>query len=107
MKTLFHPAETICDADSKERELKHLKWALKSNGFSDRDIQFTRKVKHTEQQSYQKFACLQGVTDRIRKILGKRNIGTRFTTEKKISQILTPKDKLPLFQSEVECLCGK
>ncbi|CAH1379320.1 unnamed protein product, partial [Tenebrio molitor] len=61
------------------------------------------------------FACLpyvQGVTDRIRKILEKRNIGTRFTTEKKISQILpTPKDKLPLFQSEgiykVECLCGK
>jgi hypothetical protein len=31
--------------------------------------------------------------------LEKRNIGTRFTTEKKISQILpTPKDKLPLFQ---------
>jgi predicted GIY-YIG superfamily endonuclease len=44
--------------------------------------------------------------------LEKRNIGTRFTTEKKISQILpTPKDKLLLFQSEgiykVECLCGK
>jgi hypothetical protein len=116
MKTLFHRAETICDEDSKERELKHIKWALKCNGFSDRDIRFARKVRqHTEQQTYQKFACLpyvQGVTDRIRKILEKRNIGTRFTTEKKISQILpTPKDKLPLFQSEgiykVECLCGK
>jgi hypothetical protein len=32
------------------------------------------------------------------KILEKKNIVTRFTTEKKISQILpTPKDKLPLF----------
>jgi hypothetical protein len=97
MKTLFHRAETICDEDSKERELKHIKWALKCNGFSDRDIRFARKVRqHTEQQSYQKFACLpyvQGVTDRIRKMLGKRNIGTRFTTEKKISQIRpTPKD---------------
>jgi hypothetical protein len=116
MKTLLHRAETICDEDSKERELKHIKWALKSNVFSDRDIRFARKVRqHTEQQTYQKFACLpyvQGVTDRIRKILEKRNIGTRFTTEKKISQILpTPKDKLPLFHSEgiykVECLCGK
>jgi hypothetical protein len=116
MKTLFHRAETICDEDSKERELKQIKWALKCNGFLDRDIRFARKViQHTEQQTYQKFACLpyvQGVTDRIRKILEKRNIGTRFTTEKKISQILpTPKDKLPLFQSEgiykVECLCGK
>jgi hypothetical protein len=116
MKTLFHRAETICAEDSKERELRHIKWALKCNGFSDRDIRFARKVRqHTEQQTYRKFACLpyvQGVTDRIRKILEKRNIGTRFTTERKISQILpTPKDKLPLFQSEgiykVECLCGK
>jgi hypothetical protein len=74
MKTLFHRAETICDEDSKERELKHIKWALKCNGFSDRDIRFARKVRqHTEQQSYQKFACLpyvQGVTDRIRNLFG-------------------------------------
>jgi hypothetical protein len=105
MKTLFHRAETICDEDSKERELKHIKWALKCNGFSDRDIRFARKVRqHTEQQTYQKFACLpyvQGVTDRIRKILEKRNIGTRFTTEKKISQILpTPKDKFSILLTE-------
>jgi hypothetical protein len=28
MKTLFHRAETICDEDSKERELKHIKSLL-------------------------------------------------------------------------------
>jgi hypothetical protein len=87
MKTLFHRAETICYEDSQERELKYIKWALKCNGFSDRDIRFARKVRQrTEQQTHQKFACfpyVQGVTDRIRKILKKRNIGTRFTTEKK------------------------
>jgi hypothetical protein len=81
MKTLFHRAETICDEDSKERELKHIKLLLKCNGFSDRDIRFARKVRqHTEQQTYQKFACLpyvQGVTDRIRKILGEEKHGNQ------------------------------
>jgi hypothetical protein len=74
MKTLFPRAETICDEDSKERELKHIKWTLKCNDFSDRDIRFARKFRqHAEQQSCQKFACVpyvQGVTDRIRNILG-------------------------------------
>jgi hypothetical protein len=50
MKTLFHRAETICYEDSQERELKYIKWALKCNGFSDRDIRFARKVRQRTEQ---------------------------------------------------------
>src|SRR5699024_1251087 len=75
VKTLFHRGEGICDGNSNEQ--KHTKWALKCSGFSDKDIQSARKVEqYTEPKTYYKYACLlyvHGVTNRIRKILKKKN----------------------------------
>ncbi|KAJ8943096.1 hypothetical protein NQ318_009170 [Aromia moschata] len=109
IKTLVHRAETICDDESRLEELQQSKEALTKNGYKEKYID---RVCRTQRTKVCLLPYVSGVTDKLKKILSKKNIGVRFRTVKKIQQVL-PSNKNPVPRLltkgvyELKCTCGK
>ncbi|KAJ8937788.1 hypothetical protein NQ318_012268 [Aromia moschata] len=109
-------AQTICDDESRSEELQQIKEALTKNGYKEKYIDRVCLTQRTKvEQQLTTYACLlyvSGVTDKLKKILSKKNIGVRFRTVKKIQQVLpSNKDPVPRLLTkgvyELKCTCGK
>ncbi|EEB19020.1 predicted protein [Pediculus humanus corporis] len=123
MKTLFHRAKSISSADSIHQEITHLKHIFQANGYNRRSIEkalspTTKKPKPNNTDRNHKhnnkvfLPYIKGVTDRIAKLLTKRNISTVFLPTAKIANLLNnPKDILPPTDYpgiyKIPCHCGK
>ncbi|KAJ8947675.1 hypothetical protein NQ318_009559 [Aromia moschata] len=113
IKTLDHRAETICDDKSRPEELQQIKEALTKNGI-DRVCRIQRTKVEQQLTTYAYLPYVSGVTDKLKKILSKKNIGVRFRTVKKIQQVLpSNKDPVPRILQlsegvyELKYTCGK
>ena len=121
LNTLVVRAFRISDQNHLDHEQNHLKHALQNNGYTSSQIQKAfYKAKHSfpkphlDSQPPNSRAFLpfiQGTTDKIAKILIKKNIKTVFKPLKTLKQSFTSvKDKInPLQQSgvyKIPCSCG-
>jgi len=122
INSLVHRAISISQPDKLESELAHVKKTLQNNGYNKRDVdKIINRHLHpkpntnsSEPQSSQKTAFLpyiQGVTDRIGRILRKQDIKTIFKPPQSISEFLpSPKDQVQALLSKgvykVPCSCG-
>lgn len=124
IKTLVDRAKAITEAEYLSSELRYLAKALQANGFGQKDIQRAIRPKRQqevsvlqeeEQPEVQQKAFLpyvQGVTDRIAKVLKGKNIKTTFVPTTKVGSLLRsvkePVD--PLHTPgiyKIPCECGK
>ncbi|XP_053989899.1 uncharacterized protein LOC128882340, partial [Hylaeus volcanicus] len=122
IRTLMNRALRIAEPKHFKKEERHLKTALRKNGYGDNEIkkQFTkaksnqRRDKVDENRPNKKkviIPYIKGTTERIAKTLRKFDIETIFTTDRKIGQMLrNPKDSLHLRTPgiySIPCSCGK
>ena len=117
INTLVHRAKQLCEPDSLQDEVNHLKKTMKINGYSTWKIDKCLRPRHinkdqdnTRPLSTVKIPYVKGTTDKIANVLRKNNIRVVFNTSKKIGQcVRRVKDAVPL-ESEgiysVPCPCG-
>ncbi|XP_032678536.1 uncharacterized protein LOC116847549 [Odontomachus brunneus] len=102
LDSLIYRALAICDKNRIQRNLKDLRNTLQNNGYTTK-----------ERNSITTFLrYIQGITDKIGRILKKHNIKTIYKPPTKIGQYLNnPKDRRPPLDTSgvyrVLCSCGK
>ena len=105
-RTLVHRAHSICDDESIEKELDHIKGVLKNNGFPDKKIILNapkpKSKIHNNSTDLVKRVCLPYIgppSHRIERILHSNNIKVYHSSKQKIHQILfSHKDKTDVNQ---------
>lgn len=101
VRTLLHRADSLLsDEEHRAAEHQHIKSALKANGYPKRFIQnhSTRKQQKQQEEETIGFATMpyvQGVTERIQRVLGQYNIKSCVRPLRTLKQILSrPKDTI-------------
>ncbi|XP_018573327.1 uncharacterized protein LOC108912561 [Anoplophora glabripennis] len=94
INTLIHRARIISEPRHLAEELEHLRTALIVNGCTERNIERANRRRHTpiEKQEYLATTYLpyvKGCTDKIGRLLKKRNINTVFRTVRKMAAVCT------------------
>jgi hypothetical protein len=124
LKTLATRAIRISDEANLEKEIDHITKTFKNIGYKHKDIKNTinRALEKTrnkptipKEQNPNRDACLpyiQGVTDKIARVLSKKEIKTSFKPLVTIKQNMrSVKDKIDPRKSKgiykIECSCGK
>ncbi|XP_046397729.1 uncharacterized protein LOC124164448 [Ischnura elegans] len=123
--TLLHRAYKLSDAESLAKEKEHLMTTLKRNGYNGemilkRTAQVEKrnrtldkeKQPNEKPETYATIPYVVGTSEKISRILKKKNIVTRFKYVTKINQIIPkPKDKIPNNLNEgvyrIPCSCSK
>jgi hypothetical protein len=114
--SLIHRAQRLCDADSLDKEIQHLKETFKKNGYSNQDIRWALQKKvepHLKQEKLVAIARLpyQGAAShKVSRLLAKFNIQTIHIPAKNIHLLRPVKDKLGLGTTgiyRIPCECGK
>ena len=109
MATLLHCAYKLSDAESLAKEKEHLMTTLKRNGYNremilKRTAQVEKrnrtldkeKQPNEKPETYATIPYVAGTSEKISRILKKKDIVTRFKCVTKINQIIPkPKDKIP------------
>lgn len=122
INSLVHRAFSVSQGPGLKQELNHVTNTLLENGYNKRDIQrVIFRHSHPRPQIIKEdrpkptrvafLPYIQGVTDRIGKILRKNDIKSIFQSSGKISQMLpSPKDSLDTLSSKgvyrIPCTCG-
>lgn len=112
VSALVNRAHRICNSENLNAELKHVDAVLERNGYTRKQRRIkTRRYNETPVQNSVAFMpYLEGVTDRIGKLLKRHDIKTIFKPPAKIRQLLrTVKDTIPLQTPGVyaiPCSCG-
>jgi hypothetical protein len=108
VRTLTHRAIHLSDRDYRTQEIKTLRDALTSNGYTDADINNairgintdTHNISTEQTEDYANTLTLpyiKGTTDKIGRILKKFNIKTTYNAHKKLNAFLrSPKDHIHL-----------
>lgn len=112
--SLAHRSKTIADADHLDQEARHLRLALRQNGFSHGDfmkawnLEPAKANADPEPSAVAFLPYVSGTTDRIARLLATANIKTVFTADRKIGEMLrSVKDRIPLEEKGVyEVPCG-
>jgi hypothetical protein len=114
---LIQQTRIICDAESLDEVTNHLKRISTQNGYSNLDIKYAPVLKHMSQIQKEKLAGAamilfqQVVSNKISRLLAKRNVKTIHTLAKKSIHMLRPiKDKMGLKVAGIYCVpckCGK
>lgn len=118
MNTLVHRAKTICSENHLQSELDHLRGALIDNGYRPREIERALHRNPTPRQEREQAVArvcipyVQGLTDRLARVLKRRNVEVTFRTGTKIGQLMPPnKDPIPQLSTQgvyqIPCVCGK
>ncbi|XP_046384639.1 uncharacterized protein LOC124154910 [Ischnura elegans] len=123
--TLLHRAYKLSDGESLAKEKEHLMTTLKRNGYNrqmilKRTTQVEKRNRTLDKEKqpnekperYATIPYVAGTSEKIFRILKKKNIVTRFKCVIKINQIIPkPKDKIPNNLNEgvyrIPCSCGK
>jgi hypothetical protein len=108
---------TVCDAESLDKEIDHLRKTFRQNGYSSRDVKHAVATKQKLQIQKEKptgvalILFQKAVSNKISRVLAKYNIKTIHILVKKNIHMLRPiKDKLGLKLAGVCCVpckCGK
>lgn len=120
LKTLATRAIRLCDQDHLEKEESHLASALKSNGYTTKEIkkavqnakQPPKPNNETKQIATAYLPYIKGTTDKISRIISKHNIKTVFKPHCILrNQFRSVKDPLPKLHTSgvysIPCSCGK
>jgi hypothetical protein len=120
LNTMAIRAARISDKEHLKEEIDHLTKVFKNIGYKDRDIKKTinKKDRRTRTQNYQTsniksfLPYIQGVTDKIAKVLRRKEIMTAFKPLITIRQRMkSVKDPIDHQQGKgiykVSCSCGK
>ena len=119
IKTLIDRANRICQENNIKDEISHIQNALMSNGYTKKEInrtlhpnkQSNKTLNDKEPVGKAYLPYIKHVTDRIGKLLGKKNIKTVYLPTRKIAQHLrSPKDNRDPLSSagvyRIPCACG-
>lgn len=105
VNTLISRSQRLADQEHRDTEIATIRNTLIANGYTPNTINRTmrnndktkREKKNENTTSKAFLPYVKGTTDKIGRILGKHDIKTIFTTNKKISGVLNnPKDKIHL-----------
>ena len=110
-KSLFQRARGICDQDHLAEELQQVKQSLRNNKLKlPRQSHRNRKKHQTVDRLPAVLPYVEGVTDKISRILRRASIKTYFKPSNKINQLLRPiKCNIPLQDAgvyKIDCDCG-
>ncbi|XP_023310001.1 uncharacterized protein LOC108904855 [Anoplophora glabripennis] len=116
INTLIHRARIISEPRHLAEELEHLRTALRGNSYKTRNIERAIGRRHTpiEKQEYLATTYLpyvKGCTDKIGRLLKKRNINTVFNTVRKVVAAFPKTCNNDQLQGpgvyNIPCSCGK
>jgi hypothetical protein len=109
--TLTQRARSICDAESLEGEMEHLRKAFRQNGYSNGEINQALYPRHKPQRQCVELTAVamlpyqHCVTNKISRLLAKYNIKTiHIPTRKSIHMLSSVKDKLGLKVPGIYCI---
>lgn len=90
IKTMMPRAREITEEGSTQKELQHLTRYLQAEGFQLKDIQRSVRLRRNNTTSRERayLPYMQGETDRISKMLRKKNIATTFLSAAMIGRLL-------------------
>jgi hypothetical protein len=109
LSTLDHLARTICDTESLDKDIQHLKRTFKHNGYSDEDINQALKAKNNQQTETKTAADtaslpFQYTSHKISRLLAKHIRMSHMPRKKTIHTLRLFKDSLGLKIPGVYCI---
>ncbi|XP_018567608.1 uncharacterized protein LOC108908159 [Anoplophora glabripennis] len=116
INTLIHRTRIISETRHLAEELEHLRTALIVNGCTTRKNERAIKRRHTPMEKREYLATtylpyVKGCTDKIGRLLKKRNINTVFSTVKKVAAAFPKTCNNDQLQGpgmySISCSCGK
>jgi predicted GIY-YIG superfamily endonuclease len=106
----------LCDSDSLDKEIQHLKETLRKHGYSNHDIRQALQKKDKPRPKQERLTTVarlpyQGATShKVSRLVAKYNIQTVYIPAKNIHLLRPVKDKLGLKAAGIYCIpceCGK